>query len=207
MLDNSINALVFDFGNVIIDIDLDRTFDAFAKLTGKNIERIKHTFDQDQIFQRYETGMFTDEDFRDIVRQSIGFPFNDKEIDDAWNSLLLNVPVERINLIKNLKTRYPVYLLSNTNNIHIKACNAYFKRNFGINTVAELFTEAFYSYEMELWKPQKEIYTQLLARIGQKAENVLFVDDNEQNIAGAKELGIKTIHLIPPDHILNHFKI
>lgn len=207
MLDPKIEAIVFDFGNVIIDIDIELTFEAFAKLTDKSASRIKAIFEEDQLFRRYETGFFQDEDFRDIVRQAIGFPFSDEEIDQAWNALLLNVPKERIDLIENLKTRYPVYLLSNTNSIHIKACDKYFKQKFGIPTVASFFSKAFYSYEMELWKPEKAIYSQMLKEIDKEPAQVLFIDDNELNAKAAKKMGINTIHLVPPDTILNHFKI
>ncbi|SOE23234.1 putative hydrolase of the HAD superfamily [Spirosomataceae bacterium TFI 002] len=207
MLDPKIEALVFDFGNVIINIDVERTLDAFAALTRRPVNRIKTVFEEDQIFRRYETGLFQDAEFRDIVRQALGFPFSDHEVDTAWNALLLDVPKERISLIEHLKTRYPVYLLSNTNNIHIEACNKYFKANFGIPTVESMFTKAFYSYKMELWKPEKAIYKQLLGEINKEPSQVLFVDDNEFNITSASEMGIQTIHLIPPDDILNHFKI
>jgi putative hydrolase of the HAD superfamily len=207
MLDPKIEALVFDFGNVIINIDVERTIEAFAALTQRPMSRVKTVFEEDQIFRRYETGLFQDTEFRDIIRQALGFPFSDQEIDSAWNALLLNVPKERITLIENLKTRYPVYLLSNTNNIHIEACNKYFKANFGIPTVRSLFSKAFYSYEMELWKPEKAIYKTLLNEIGKEPNQVLFVDDNDSNIKAASEIGIQTLHLIPPDDILNHFKI
>lgn len=207
MLNKDIEAIVFDFGNVIIDIDLERTFQAFSTLIDRPIDRVKSIFENEQLFRRYEIGLFEDSEFRDIIRQALGFPFSDVEINNAWNALLLEVPYERIKLVQSLRATCPVYLLSNTNNIHIESCNKYFKQKFGIAKVADLFDEAFYSYEMGLWKPQNEIYETLLEKIGLKPNQVLFVDDNKANIESASKMGIQTIHLVPPDHILNHFSI
>ncbi len=196
-----IEAILFDFGNVIINIDLDLTFKAFANLTGKTVENVKMRFENARIFERYERGDFNDDDFREIVRQTLGFPLNDSEIDEAWNALLLDVPYKRIELIQDLRAKYRVYLLSNTSNIHIQTCNQNFKALFNIPTVRSLFHKAFYSYEMELWKPQPEIYEAVLAETGHLAGQVLFIDDNPNNIKGAKELGFNTILHNPSDDI------
>ncbi len=199
-------AILLDFGNVVINIDPDLTFQAFADLTGKTIENVKKRMADGQVFRRYETGLFSDDDFREIIRQTLGYPLNDYEIDKAWNALLLDVPYERIELVMDLRSKMPVYLLSNTSNIHIEACNRYFKEQFGIPTVSGLFDKTFYSYEMGLWKPENEIYHEVCKQTGFNAEKILFVDDNELNIAAAKDLNFNTIHLIPPDNILNHLK-
>jgi len=153
-------------------------------------------------------GMFSDEEFREILRQTIGYPFSDREVDMAWNALLLDLPPHRISLILKLQSKYPVYLLSNTNSIHIKKCDTIFKDQFGIPNVKELFTKAFFSYEMELWKPDKRIYQAVLDDIDQLAKDVLFIDDNVANIASAKEMGFQTILNNPKkDDIINYFEI
>lgn len=97
------SAILFDFGNVIINIDPELTYQAFSSLTGKSLTRIKDKFAESQLFRRYESGHFSDEEFREILRQTLGYPFNDEEIDTAWNSLLLDVPDHRISLILELK--------------------------------------------------------------------------------------------------------
>ncbi len=201
-------AVLFDFGNVIINIDPELTLKAFSEISGKSVARVKDKLEMSQLNRRYETGLFEDEEFREIVRQTIGYPFSDKEVDDAWNALLQDLPPYRISLILELKDKYPVYLLSNTNSIHIKKCDQIFRDQFGIPNVKALFTKAFYSYEMGLWKPDKEIYNTVLRDIEQKAEDVLFIDDNAANIASAAEMGFQTILMDPKnDDVINHFKI
>jgi glucose-1-phosphatase len=201
-------AILFDFGNVIINIDPELTLKAFAEISGKPLERVRQKIEMNQLNRRYEVGMFTDEEFREIVRQTIGYPFSDQEVDIAWNALLLDLPPHRVSLILKLQSKYPVYLLSNTNSIHIKKCDQIFKEQFGIPNVKALFTKAFYSYEMELWKPDKLIYQTVLDEIGLNANDVLFIDDNAANIASAKEMGFQTILNDPKkDDIINYFEI
>jgi glucose-1-phosphatase len=197
-------AVVFDFGNVIINIDVPRTFQSFASLTGKNQSIIERQIADSQLFRRYETGQFEDDEFREIVRQTLGFPLSDRDIDLAWNSLLLDIPKERISLLNQIRAKYPVYLLSNTNHIHIQASNYYIKRNFNGEKLIDWFDKLYLSYEMGLWKPEKAIYQTVLNDLSLSANEVLFLDDNKANIESAAEMGIQTI-LVEPSKSINHY--
>ena len=199
-------AVIFDFGNVIINIDIPRTFQAFATLTGKRQAVIEKLVLENQLFRRYETGQFSDIEFREIVRQTVGFPLSDHEVDRAWNSLLLDIPQERIDLLREIRKKYPIYLLSNTNNIHIEASNAYLKKNFGYRHLDELFDRLFLSYEIGMWKPDTEIYHYVLESIKLKPQEVLFLDDNAHNIQSASALGMQTILVEPPTSIIEYCK-
>ncbi|MFT7434437.1 MAG: HAD superfamily hydrolase (TIGR01509 family) [Psychromonas sp.] len=201
-------AILFDFGNVVINIDPELTIKSLSEISSKSLDRVREKMEMSQLNKRYEMGLFTDEEFREIIRQTIGYPFSDAEVDEAWNALLLDLPPHRIKLILELQNAYPVYLLSNTNNIHITKCNSIFKEEFGIPDVKSLFKRAFFSYEMGLWKPDAEIYQEVLSEIRQKPEDVLFIDDNANNIASAAKMGFQTILMDPHnDDISNHFQI
>ncbi|MFB0948277.1 MAG: FMN phosphatase YigB (HAD superfamily) [Spirosomataceae bacterium] len=206
MKKDKFEAIIFDFGNVIIDIDFEMVFKGFAAGSGKSIKVVKKRMEESQIFRRYESGFFENPEFREVIRQTIGFPFNDGEIDRIWNSMLLSIPPNRIELIRYLNTRYPVYLLSNTNPLHISWCNNYLKENFQINSVNDLFKEAFLSYEIEMWKPDELIYTHVLDQIKTSAKDVIFFDDNLANIEAAKSVGIQSVHITPKFGILDYFK-
>jgi putative hydrolase of the HAD superfamily len=199
-------AVIFDFGNVIINIDVPRTFQAFATLTGKRQAVIEKLVSENQLFRRYETGQFTDIEFREIVRQTVGFPLSDSEVDKAWNSLLLDIPQRRIDLLKEIRKKYPIYLLSNTNNIHIEASNSYLKKAFGYRHLDELFDQLFLSYEIGMWKPDTEIYEYVLDEINLKPQEVLFFDDNPHNIQSASALGMQTILVEPPTCMTEYCK-
>ncbi|MFT6879619.1 MAG: HAD superfamily hydrolase (TIGR01509 family) [Arcticibacterium sp.] len=201
-------AILFDFGNVVINIDPELTIKSLSEISSKSLDRVREKMEMSQLNKRYEMGLFTDEEFREIIRQTIGYPFSDAQVDEAWNALLLDLPPHRIKLILELQNAYPVYLLSNTNNIHITKCNSIFKEEFGIPDVKSLFKRAFFSYEMGLWKPDPEIYQEVLSEIRQKPEDVLFIDDNANNIASAAKMGFQTILMDPHnDDISNHFQI
>jgi glucose-1-phosphatase len=197
-------AVVFDFGNVIINIDIPRTYQSFATITGKNKELIEKQFTEYQLFRRYETGQFEDDEFREIVRQVLGFPLSDKEINDAWNSILLDIPEERIHLISAIRQKYPIYLLSNTNHIHIQASNCYIKKKFNGEKLSDWFDKLYLSYEMGLWKPEKAIYQTVINDLKMSPNGVLFIDDNIANIESAKGMGIQTI-LVEPTKSINHY--
>lgn len=199
-------AVIFDFGNVIINIDFQRIYQTFARFTSKPEAYIEKQIVDNQLFRRYESGQFSDEQFREIIRQILGFPLSDQQIDTAWNAVLLDIPAERIDLIKNIRQKYPVYLLSNTNNIHIQAANTYLKKTHGIDNLAKLFNKLFLSYEMGMWKPDAEIYHAVLQEIKLPANEVIFLDDNVKNIEAANALDWQTILVEPPTSMVEYCK-
>jgi putative hydrolase of the HAD superfamily len=199
-------AVIFDFGNVIINIEFQRIYETFAKLTSKPIAYIEKRITEEQIFRRYESGQFTDEEFREIIRQTLCFALSDKEVDTAWNAILLDIPTERIDLINNIRKKYPVYLLSNTNNIHISASNNYLNEAHGIKNLDVLFDKLYLSYEMGLWKPDTEIYYEVLRSINLEPNQVIFFDDNLQNIESAKAIGMQTVLVEPTTSIVEYCK-
>lgn len=206
MKKDKFEAIIFDFGNVIIDIDFELVFKGFAESSGKSVEAVKKRMEDSQVFRRYESGFFENPEFREVIRQTIGFPFNDAEIDRIWNSMLLHIPPNRIELIRYLNTKYPVYLLSNTNPLHIHWCNEYLKEKFAINSVHELFKKVFLSYEIELWKPDELIYKHVLNEINLSAKDVIFFDDNMANIEAARNVGIQSVQITPKFGIMDYFK-
>ena len=194
--------MVFDFGNVIINIDLELTFRAFAGLTFKSESRVQQLFTESDLWRKYETGFYSNDEFRDVIRQTLSYPLNDQEIDDAWNALLLDVPADRLAYIENLRYQYPVYLLSNTNAIHIDKCQQYFRSRHNLQDFRQMFTGVFLSYEMGLMKPDYKIYQQVLEETGFLAGEILFLDDNQDNIDAALDMGIKAVKINPPESFI-----
>jgi epoxide hydrolase-like predicted phosphatase len=199
-------AIIFDFGNVIIDIDIPRTFQNFARFTGKKVDVVERLFAENQVFRRYELGLFNDEEFREVVRQILGFPLSDYEIDTSWNALLLEIPKKRLELLQRLREKYPIFLLSNTNHIHIQESEKYLKKTFGIASLSHIFDEVFLSYEAGFWKPDAAFYHYVLDKIGFSAKDVLFLDDNLKNVESARNIGIPTIWVEPPKCITTYFE-
>lgn len=206
MKNNTFDAILFDFGNVIIDIDFELMFQGLAAGSGKSVDVVRQRLSDNQVFRRYESGFFDDAEFYEVIRQTIGYPFNNGEIKKIWNSMLLQIPPNRIELLRYLNTKFPVYLLSNTNPIHISWCNNYLQEKFGINSVNDLFKKAYLSYELGMWKPDEVIYEHVLTDANCEASQMLFFDDNEANIESARKVGLQAIHITPEYGILDFFK-
>lgn len=206
MKTNAFEAILFDFGNVIIDIDFELMFQGFATGSGKSVEIIRQRLTEHQVFRRYESGFLDTAEFYEVIRQTIGYPFNNYEIEAIWNSMLLQIPPNRIELLRYLNTKFPVYLLSNTNELHIQWCNQYLQQKFGIPSVDSLFKKSFLSYQIGMWKPDEAIYTHVLQETNCQPTRMIFFDDNEANVLAARQVGLQVIHVTPTFGILDFFK-
>ena len=207
MKNEKIKNIIFDLGDVILNIDVPLASLSFAELSGREQAEILTLFKEKDIFRQFETGHLTEAGFRDYVRELLVFPdWTDDMIDTAWNSLLLDLPPERIQLLKDLRKNYRLFLLSNTSSIHITKVNQILEAATGIKRLDDLFEKVFVSYEMGLMKPDPRIYSDLLEQAGLVAEETLFLDDNLDNIKGAQTLGIDTIHVQKPTTILEYLK-
>ena len=207
MKNDKIKNIIFDLGDVILNIDVPVASLSFAQLSGKEQHEIVSLFKEKDIFRQFETGKLDEKGFRDYIRELLVFPdWTDEMIDVAWNSLLLDLPPERVELLKKLRENYRLFLLSNTSSIHITQVNKILEAATGIEKLDDLFDKVYYSYEMGLMKPDPAIYLQVLKEQGLEAEETLFLDDNADNITAASKLGIDTIHVQKPVTILDYLK-
>jgi len=193
--DNMIKTIIFDLGGVLIDIEFSKTTEKFKKLIEAQKKEIPSIGEIWEINRNYEVGDFDDAMFRSLYQLHLGFSIPDEIFDDAWNALLRNFNLAGFNLIKKLKPKYQICLLSNTNRIHYNHCDNRLKEENISNGFSELFNPIFLSYELKMKKPDKPIYTYVVDTLGVNPEEILFIDDLKANIETAKEIGINTIHL------------
>lgn len=207
MKNNQIKNIIFDLGDVILNIDVPLASAAFAQLSGKTQAEILQLFAANQIFRQFETGGLSESAFRDLIREILIQPdWEDTLIDTAWNSLLLDIPAERLTLLQHLRQHYRLFLLSNTSSIHITHVNKLLADTHGIDNLNILFEKVFLSYEMAVMKPDAKIYQDVLEQAGILAHETIFLDDNLDNINAANQLGIHTIHVQKPTTILEYLK-
>jgi putative hydrolase of the HAD superfamily len=192
-MDKKIKNIVFDLGGVLVDLDFKAAINGLQKAGFVNVKEQLQSFDREGIFQKFELGEMTAEEFRTAIRENSTVTLTDEEIDALWNAMLLEIPREKLELILDLRGKYMVYLLSNTNSIHWDyVCkNAFNYRGFRVN---DYFEETFLSYEMHLAKPDKAIYEKVLQDANLLAEETLFIDDSEANCKAAEEVGIHAHH-------------
>ena len=196
-------AIIFDLGAVILNINYQNTIDEFSKLGVKNASTFYSKKVQTDLFNQIETGEITAEKFLSELQKETNNA-TISQVKYAWNSMLLDLPNERLELIKALKSKYRIYLLSNTNNIHIDA----FKKQLGNakwEDFCTLFDKMYLSHEVGLRKPNAEIFKHILNEQKLKAEEVFFIDDSPQHIESAKKLGIHCHHLLDNENITTLF--
>lgn len=190
-----IKHIIFDLGGVILNIDYSRPQQAFRELGVKNVEQLYSKQQQTGLFDLLETGRISEAEFYDSIRELAGLPLSDEAIRDAWNSILLDFPIRRLQILQQLQLHYDTYLLSNTNAIHEAAFNRSLQQTCGYPTLAVFFEKIYLSHHVGLRKPDPAIFLHVLNDRDLKPEETLFIDDSPQHIASAAALGIRTIHM------------
>ena len=187
-----IKNLIFDFGDIFINLDKPATARELEKLgiTDFTSEMIEKN-------QAYEKGLMTTEDFVDFYHTK--FPNTTKEsLIEAWNAILLDFPKHRLEFIKQLAKdkKYRLFLLSNTNDLHI----SWIQNDWGNELYAEFagcFEQFYLSHEINFRKPDANIYEFVLRENNLKATETLFIDDTAENTDSAAQAGIHVWNLVP----------
>lgn len=208
MNQSKIKNIIFDLGNVIINVDSVLTAQAMKELGFKDFEKSYTLFKQTDLFDRLEKGEITPDHLRNELRKHLVNPalpacssdmpacrlVTDEEFDKAWGAMLLDFPKERIDLIRKLGEKYNIYLLSNTNEIHYHQYIEDFKDEYGFD-FNSLFVKPYYSHQVGYRKPDSKIYEHVIADSNLIPEESVFIDDLKVNIDTAKKTGLQTIWL------------
>ncbi|PCJ23347.1 MAG: haloacid dehalogenase [Flavobacteriales bacterium] len=199
-----IKNIIFDLGDVIINLDQNKTILAFQKLFGNKFGEMEKDLRGNNILEKYETAEISSDEFLSFFK-TYNSTLTNQQIIATWNSILLDIPKERLELINQLSKEYRIFLLSNTNDFHIEYIDNYVRNKFNIDNVAELFEKAYYSHEMGLRKPDSKIFLTIINDKNLVPKETLFIDDSEQHIISAKQLNLKTYHLKSSETIVDIF--
>jgi putative hydrolase of the HAD superfamily len=195
MSSSKFDTIILDLGGVLIDVDYQRTAKEFQALGCGNFDQLYSKAKQSKLFDSFETGLISPPEFCQQVRGLVSDDLTDVQIISAWNSMLGSIPQERIELLKELKERYQLLLLSNTNAIHVPAFEHIIAKENGIHDFKGLFDGAYYSCEIGLRKPHSEAFDFVLEQHGANKARTLFIDDSIQHVEGARESGVHAEHL------------
>jgi len=190
-----IKHIIFDLGGVLINLNYPATEQAFANLGLKNFNDIYTQLKQDTLFDDFETGKIDREHFIAAMKAAAGVPLTDEQVITAWNAMLLDFPLRRLQILQQLRLHYDLFLLSNTNEVHEEAFNDILYKAHGMPNIGVFFDKVYLSHRVGMRKPNADIFQRVLEDNGLKAEQTLFIDDTPQHIAGAQALGIQTIYL------------
>ncbi len=190
----TIKNIIFDFGNVLFDIDLPAIERNLRLLLGNNFDSAAEIWQRNKLFELYETGGLSTTEFVDFICQSAQPPLLPAQVIAAWNSIFIGMPRHRFDLLTKLRQEYNVFLLSNINDLHEQWIGDYMPREHGISDYESMFFDGVYfSHLIRLRKPETTVYEYVLADAEILPEETLFFDDIAANIAAANTLGIRGI--------------
>ena len=189
-----IKAIIFDLGGVIVNLETERTLHEFLRLGIEKVDFGTHPGNQPDFFSLYETGKISDTDFIQGLSKYMHAHVSVHEIKNAWNCMILDLPRTQLEILEKLKGSYRLFLLSNTNNLHIRYFLDDFERQYPELKFESFFEKVYYSHEIGKRKPDVEVYEYILDDNGLQANECLFIDDNLVNVEAARQAGIHAIH-------------
>ncbi len=192
---NSVDALLFDLGGVVIEIDFDRVFSHWALSSNQSLEIIKSRFAFDSNYERHERGEIDASEYFASLRKSMEINITDEEFTAGWNSLYVGETPGASTLLSKVAEKLSIYAFTNSNFTHQLVWSKKFKQ------VLSLFREVFVSSEIGKRKPEPAAFHAISFEIGVKLENILFFDDSLENIVGAEKVGMQTVHVKSPKDI------
>jgi putative hydrolase of the HAD superfamily len=184
--------LIFDLGGVVLDIDYNKTIEAFEQLGIPHAGRLYSKAAQNPLFNELEKGLISDEDFFAGMRDLADISISDKQIRKAWNALIIELPEENVKLLQELKKEHRLFLLSNTNAIHEKEYREIITGQYGKFILEELFEKMYLSHHIQMRKPDPEIFEFILKDSNLNPAETCFIDDSPQHVAGARLMNIRS---------------
>jgi len=195
MINENVEAVIFDLGGVILNIDYNRTAAAFKALGLENFDEVYSQLCQTELFDRFETGQVSSFHFINRILDQLPRGCNGNQVVHAWDSMILDFPQERLDLLLELKSKYRIFLLSNTNDIHMEAVRRALEKTTGHKRLEDYFERVYLSCEMGLRKPDAEIFLKVCGEQQLQPSTTLFIDDSPQHVEGAKSAGLQAVYL------------
>jgi putative hydrolase of the HAD superfamily len=189
------DALLFDLGRVVLDIDFTRTLASWASHAGCEPSHLLGRFSCDELYQRHERGEIDDAEFFAGLRASLGIGLSDAQFLDGWNAIFAGEMPDIAGHLARAAQRLPLYAFSNTNGAHVE----HFSRAYA--SVLGHFREIFLSSTIGLRKPEAAAYDHVVKAIGVPARRIVFFDDLAENIEGARTRGLTAVHVTSPKDV------
>ena len=190
----TIKNIIFDLGVVVLNIDYNGPSKVLKQMGIYNFNEYYSKAKQSSLFDDFEKGLISPDDFRFSLKENIGLNLSYDEVDQIWNAMILDFPAQKMDLLIALKRQYRTFLLSNTNKIHYGYYTKQLERENGLHW-DDIFHKTFFSHEMGLRKPDHQIYKIALKEAKINANESLFIDDLYINVEAAKACGLQTIWL------------
>lgn len=187
-----IQALLFDFGGVVIDVNFNRAFECWQPLSPLSVEEMRATFKVDAAYQQHERGEITAAEYFAHLCRNLQLQEDHTRIAEGWNAIHVGEIVETSRMLQAAGTTFPCYAFTNTNATHQEAWTAMFP------SLVQSFERIFVSSEMGRRKPEREAFEYVAREIGVTTDSIMFFDDLLENIEAASALGFQTTHVRSP---------
>ena len=191
----NVDALLFDLGGVLIRLDWDAVFAHWARCSGADPAALRRRFAFDEAYERYERGEIDAARYFEALRSTLGIELDDAQLEAGWNALFAGEVAETARLVAQAAARIPVHLFSNTNAAHHAAWSRDYAR------ALRPFRRRFVSSEMGLRKPDRAAFEHVARELGIPPGRILFFDDTEANVAGARAAGLQAVHVRSPEDV------
>jgi len=190
------DALLFDLGRVVFDIDFSKVVACWAGHAGCEPAHLAGRFSwRDEFYQQHEKGEISDADFFAALRALLGVELSDAQFLEGWNKIFAGEMPGIAPLLQRAAQRLPLYAFSNTNAAHVE----HFSETYA--GVLGHFREIFLSSAIGLRKPDAAAYDHVVKAIGVPASRIVFFDDLAENIDGARACGLTAVHVTSPDDV------
>src|SRR5690554_6808481 len=190
-----IKNIILDLGGVLLNINYENTIREFKKLGIDNFEELYTQANQSKLFDKIEKGEITAKAFIAGLKDILPNHVTEQQIIHAWNSMLLDLPAERLDFLKELNQKYNTVLLSNTNVVHLEYFHKELKEVHKIDSLQGHFNKLYFSCDLKMRKPDEEIFHEVCNRENYHPDETLFIDDSIQHVEGAKKTGIHSFLL------------
>lgn len=205
MVTTETEAIIFDLGGVLINLDYQRTSKAFVDLGLTDFDATYSQLQQTDLFDRFETGAISSFHFINRLLDQLPQGTSGNKVVHAWNAMILDFPADRLAWLLEMKQRYRIFLLSNTNTLHMEAVRRSLEKTVSHQRLEDYFERVYLSCEMGLRKPNAEIFSHVCEEQGLNPATTVFIDDSPQHVEGAATIGLQAIHLKPGQTVQSLF--
>lgn len=196
-----IRNIVLDLGGVILDLDVNKSIELLKELGLHGEENLDIIFSKYPFFLKFETGRINPDEFIDALTTQLGDHTPKEKIIEAWNAMILGFQPDTLKLLSGLSKEYRMFLLSNTNALHEVYYNDILHMKHGIPNLTDIFEKVYYSHDVNMRKPDHEIFQHVLVDSHLNAGETLYIDDTEVHVKAAGELGMHAYHLRVPQRL------
>ncbi|MBS1650805.1 MAG: HAD family phosphatase [Bacteroidetes bacterium] len=190
-----IKNIIFDLGGVIINLDIKKTIAEFNNLCDFNFETFYTQNAQNSLFDDFDKGTICEKDFFKSLAKDLRFKGELDYLVNAWNAMLLDIPEHRLNTLIEAKQKYSTFLLSNTNETHIKIFENHLYQMHGVKHFSDYFDGLYYSCRVGMRKPNADFFNFVLQKHKLNPHETVFIDDTEIHVKAAGQLGINSFLL------------